>query len=157
MAEKKTATKTSQKANSNININISSKNTKKITNKTKKLGVKAICFAFVFLFVGMVIGAGVWLIGCRNDTFELIGSDELSMELGEYYDDPGVKIIAFGVDCSSDFQVETDLLIEDGKYYADEIGTYYIKYTTSNWKYGKLFSIQKIRLITFLEPSDGGE
>ena len=78
--------------------------------------------------------------------------------MGETYTDTGVKIISFGKDISSQAKVETNLLCdENGNYYATEIGTYYIKYTSQDIKFGKLFSIQKIRLITFVEQSEGGE
>ena len=44
-----------------------------------------------------------------------------------------------------------------GNYYAEEEGTYYITYTVDSLKYGSIFKIQKIRLITFVEPTEAGE
>ena len=45
----------------------------------------------------------------------------------------------------------------DGKFYAQTEGTYYIKYTVSNIKYGSIFKVQKIRLIHFVEPTESEE
>ena len=50
--------------------------------------------------------------------------------------------------------IETNLKqYPDGNYYADEIGTYYIIYKVDDIKYGKIFTVQRIRLITFVEPT----
>ena len=36
---------------------------------------------------------------------------------------------------------------------AEDVGTYYIKYSVEDFKYGKLFTVEKIRLITFVEET----
>ena len=54
--------------------------------------------------------------------------------------------------------IETNLIKNpDGTYTSNEEGTYYIAYTVNNFKYGTLFKIQKIRLITFVEATEEGE
>ena len=76
----------------------------------------------------------------------------------DLYDDKGVKVIAFGKDDSDKVMIETDLKRNaDGSFYAEEEGTYYIKYTVDNIKYGSIFKIQKIRLIHFVEPTEEKE
>jgi hypothetical protein len=51
--------------------------------------------------------------------------------------------------------IETNLKqTQDGRYYADEIGTYYIIYKVDDFKYDKIFTVQRIRLITFVESSE---
>ena len=165
MATKKTATKTSSKAKSNITVDlddvkVSKSKQKKAVKAVKSAGAMAWLFVFVFLIVGL--GGGVfscWMI-CRNDCFEIVGQEELVFTLdneNERYVDEGVKIVSFGKDVSSSIEVETNLLIDDqGRYYAEEEGTYYIKYKSHDLKYGKIFTVEKVRIVTFVEPSEGG-
>ena len=92
---------------------------------------------------------------CKNDTFELIGKDEITLTLNDKYTNQGVKAISFGKDISAEILIETNLLTdENGDYYAEDIGTYYIKYYSKDVKYGTIFKVEKIRLITFVEPSE---
>lgn len=158
MATKKTATKTSKKAESGISFNVSKRSQKSGRKIVKNLGAKVLLFAFIFVLCGAFIGAGAWWVVCRNDCFEIVGNDNLSCEIGSTYDDEGVKIVAFGKDEQASVSIDTNLIIDsDGKYKANEEGTYYIKYTSSCFKYGKFFKVEKVRLITFVEASEGGE
>lgn len=80
------------------------------------------------------------------------------MEIGETYLDEGVKVVAFGVDETDKVEIETNLKKDkDGAYFAQTEGTYYIKYTVNNIKYGSIFKVQKIRLIHFVEPTESEE
>lgn len=162
MATKKTASKTSKTADSGISFGSKKKLIKKDKNSAKKIakrvGVKALLFALLFVFVGAGAGAGAYYAVCRNDCFEIVGAENVSLTLDESYDDEGVKIVAFGKDVKDSVNIETNLNVDaDGKYSSTEVGTFYIKYTSSNFKYGKLFKIEKVRLITFVETSEGGE
>ncbi len=93
------------------------------------------------------------------DCFAIIGNDEIELTLDEKYEDFGVKVVAFGKRLKADeIAIETNLKVDiNGRFYSDEVGTFYIKYSTSNFKYGKLFKVEKVRLITFVEPSEGGD
>jgi len=159
MAVRKKATKISQRAKSNLDLDveISSKTKRSAKKAVKSAGVKALLLAFVFLILGLGVGAGAWWIVCRNDCFELIGQEEVTRTEGDVYKDDGVKIIAFGKDDSFNIEIETNLKVDaDGNYYADEVGTYYIKYISLNFKYNTLFKVEKVRLVTFVEASEGG-
>ena len=161
MATRKNATKITPKAQVNmptINSSTKRRSKKRVKKTLKTLSVKDILIAILFLTVGVAIGAGIWFALCKNDKFDLVGQDELSFTLNQTYKDEGVIIIAFGQDDSDNIAIETNLLQNNnGELYAEEAGTYYIKYTTTNFKYGKLFKVQKVRLITFEEISEGGE
>ena len=62
------------------------------------------------------------------------------------------------MDDNDKVNVETNLKQNaNGGYYAEKEGTYYIKYTVDNIKYGSIFKIQKIRLIHFVEPTEESE
>ena len=161
MANKKSVSKTSKKATVNFNWdnNKSSKKlNKKSENQLKKLKGGAILVALVLLFVGALGGFLTIKIVTRNDCFELVGKDEITLMLGENYIDEGAKVVAFGSDDSSKVKIETNLeKNEDGTFTATEEGTYYITYTVDNFKYGKLLKVQKIRLISFVEQTEQEE
>ncbi len=161
MATRKTASKTSKKATIDFDWQTekpSKRKRNKAKKELKKLGAVAIVCAVVFLIVGAVGGFfGVkYLI--KDDVFVLNGQDEITLELGKTYKDEGAKVIAFGKDESDKVEIETNLKIDDnGNYYADEAATYYMVYKVKNLKYGSIIKVQKIRLITFVEASEGGE
>ena len=77
--------------------------------------------------------------------------------MGERYVDEGVKVIEFSRDIKDTVYIETNLQQDNNEFYATEIGSYYIKYLTNSIKYGKIFNVTKVRIITFVEESEGGE
>ena len=161
MATRRTASKTSRKATINFDWNQGSnkKKGKNSSKKIKKIGFATIMLA-VFVFALSSVGGFFALkLVTKNDCFEIVGNDEITLEIGaENYTDEGVKVIAFGKDVSDDVTIETNLKkAEDGTYSAEEEGTYYIIYKSNNFKYNSLFKVQKIRLITFVDPTEPGE
>ncbi len=162
MATRKNASKTTSRAKSNLGVSgvTVDKKAQRDTNKAlKNTSLKALLFGLIFLLVGLAVGAGGYWLVCRNDCFVIVGNDEIELTLDEKYEDFGVKVVAFGKRLDkNEITIETDLKVDaDGKFYSDEIGTFYIKYSTDNFKYGKLFKVEKVRLITFVEPSEGGD
>ena len=159
MATRKTASKTSSKVKVDINIDKPSKRTsKKINKQLKKVSPTAIMLAILLLVVGAVGGFFAVKVLTKNDCFVLNGKDEITLTLGETYTDEGAKVIAFGKDDADKVVMETNLTKnEDGTFSAAEVGTYYITYNVNNLKYGSIFKVQKIRLITFVEPSETEE
>jgi len=159
MASKKTAKKTSSKAKADFvwgtGEKINKSTSKKINKNIKKLGFWTLLTAVLLLVVGAVGGFFGFKFLTRNDCFVLNGKDEITLQLGESYVDDGAKVVAFGKNDAKKLQVETNLKQKpDGTYYAEEEGTYYITYTVDNFKYGTLFKIKKIRLITFVDASE---
>ena len=109
----------------------------------------------IIWMVAVLLGKISFKYFTRNDCFELIGKDELTLTLGETYIDESIHAVSFGRDVSDKVYIETNLQInQDGEYYADEIGTYYIVYKVKDFKYDKLFKIQRIRLIQYVEESE---
>ena len=157
MATKKTSSKTSKKASLNISARASNKDKKQVEKTIKKISKKALSLALAFATIGGVGGVYAGYALTRNDCFTLNGKDEITMTLNERYIDEGVSVIAFGVDDSNKVIIETDMKQDTDGYYAETEGTYYIKYTVDNLKYGKIFKIQKIRLITFVEATESSE
>ncbi len=147
--------------NATLNIDTQDIKVKKTTkNKAKKMlkhtTKKTWLCAFALLILGICVGLGTFFLVCKDDCFNIIGEDELCFTLSETYVDAGVRVISFGKDISSEVTIETNLSKNaSGEYYASEVGTYYIKYMSNDIKFGTLFKIQKIRLITFVENSEG--
>ncbi|MFQ6752361.1 MAG: hypothetical protein ACLRFL_02200 [Clostridia bacterium] len=160
MAIRKTASKTVKKAELDIDINkkSSKKTSKKVTKTIKKLSPAVIFMAVILLAVGAVGGYFGFSFLIKDDCFEILGKDEITLFIGDPYEDDGCKVIAFGRDESDKLKMETNLTKNnDGTYTSNEEGTFYMVYTVDNLKYGTLFKIQKIRLISFVEPSEPDE
>ena len=159
MATRKTASKKSAKVQLDADFNKpSKKTTKKVTKKLKKLSFCSIVVAIMLLAIGAVGGYfGVKYL-TKNDCFEIIGKDEITLTLDQTYKDESCKVVAFGQNDADKIEIETNLTKnEDGTFSATEAGTYYIVYKVNNLKYGTIFKVQKIRLITFVEPSEQEE
>ncbi|MBP3432033.1 MAG: hypothetical protein J6K39_04195 [Clostridia bacterium] len=154
---KRTAKKTSRKLTIDLDdIEIDSKTKSTAKRAIKKTGTKTLMFALVFLIFGVTLGAGTWWLVCRDDCFSILGQEEITLDLSETYEDEGVKVVAFGKDEGSSVVIESNLKQnKDGDFYADEEGTYYIKYQSTCFKYGTVFKIQKVRLVTFTLPEGG--
>jgi len=150
----------------NIKARENSAGGKTVKNELSKKTYQPLIISVVIcLVVGALIGYFALMMFTKNDCFEIIGQEEITIpmttinfvnnqavEIDNSYYDKGVKVISFGRDISKDVYIETDLKQnEDGSYYADEIGTYYIIYKVDDIKYGKIFTVERIRLITFVE------
>ena len=162
MATRKKASKTSQKAKVEFtwqtDQQIKKSKSKKINKNLKKVSVGAVFLAIVLLALSAVGSYFGMKFLVKDDFFELNGNDEITLQIGENYKDEGAKVIAFGRNDESKIKIDTNLTKnEDGTYTATEEGTFYITYTVDNLKYGTLFKIQKIRLITFVEATEQEE
>ena len=160
MPVRKTASKTVKKASLDINIDNKSnkKASKKVAKSINKLTPGAIFIALVLLVVGAVGGYFGLSLVIKNDCFELIGKDEITLIVGDRYQDDGCRVIAFGQDDSDKVMIDTNLdKTPEGEYTSDEEGTFYIVYTVDNLKYGSVFKIKKIRLITFVSEPEPEE
>ena len=95
----------------------------------------------------------------RIDKVKEIGIKNITLTGGEpLLQKNSIKLIDELIKYDFKVNIETNLKKnEDGKYYADEIGTYYIAYTVDDLKYGSIFKVQKIRLINFVESAENDE
>lgn len=158
MATRKTVNKQSEKVKLNHEFNLSSKTGKKVKKSLKKANKVAVLVAVICLLIGAIGGFFTTKILTKNDCFELIGSDQIVLTVGESYLDQGVKVVSFGKDFKDKVEIETDLTKdENGLYSAQEVGSYYIIYKVNNLKYGSIFKIQKIRIISYIEASEAEE
>ena len=160
MATRKTAQKTTKKAELNLpqsDNKVSKKSAKQVERKMKKAGPITALVIVIFFVVGLLGGYLTFLLTSSRDCFEMLGEEEVTLTLDEKYIDEGVKIIEFGKNISENVEYDTNLQVSGDEFYAEEVGAYYIKYSVDSLKYGKIFKIQKVRLITFVESSEGGE
>ena len=155
-----TANKTSSRAKVNVssvsNGTSAKKAVKSVKKEIKKMSGKALIAVILCLIFGVAAGAGAFYFVSANDTFEIIGEDEITITLNDKYVEQGVKIIEFGKDISNKYETETDLKLTDDNL-PTELGTFYVKYKVNSVKYGKIFKIEKVRLISVVEISEGGE
>lgn len=120
--------------------------------KGRTMPVAVICFILAF-----IIGAGVCFFAGKDDYFEIVGEEQIYIEQNARYSDEGVKIREFGLDLSNRAVVETDLKKdENGDFYADEAGDYYIMYTVKSLKFGFIYPVKKIRIVSVVGDSEGG-
>lgn len=145
-----------------IEISANKKSTKKTSKKVlkefKKSSKGFLIAVLVTLLLTLVLGFGVSYFTKDTDYFNIIGNDELTLTLEETYADEGAKVREFGLNFSGLVKTESNLKQDaNGNYYSNEVGTFYIKYTVSSIKYGLIYKVQKIRLITFVEPSEPSE
>ena len=169
---KKTTGKVTKQASANKFLeksdNSKSSNTKKAVGvgvavgatalAVKRLSGKTIIAIVLTFILTLAIGFGAYYFFNKNDCFEIVGNDEVTLTIGDKYADEGVKIIEFGKDISDKVIIKTDMQKdESGNYYGTEEKTYYIEYSTDTFKMGKIYSIKKIRLVSFVAESEGGE
>ena len=126
---------------------------KKVQKKVKKQIKKhltgvTLFFAVLFLVIGVVVGYvinGVLNSGkTNNTTIELNGSEVVSVNVGDTYQELGATFIIDGVDYKDDVIVE-------GSVKTDKVGTYVITYKLEN----ELYNIVLKRIVTVGGVSNG--
>lgn len=150
-AGKTTTRKTTSTSKSRTQKSVEKKVEKKIR---KSIGWKGVLIVLIVMIIGIGAGVGAFYYVGRNDCFELIGEDYVVLELGQSYVDEGVKVISLGKDISNEVIIETDGLIDngDGSFTATTADRYVMIYKTKDIKYGKIFTVQRIRFIDFVDP-----
>lgn len=124
----------------------------------KKMSGKSIAVIFICFILALAIGVGVCFFLGKNDKFDMLGAEQIYLAVNDKYTDEGVDIKEFGINLSKKAIVDTDLKTdENGNYYAESAGDYYIAYTVKSLKFGLIYPVQKIRLISVIGESEGGE
>ena len=112
----------------------------KTIDKQRKAHPVAFLIVVIFLVIGAVAGFFTTKYLTRNDKFEIIGDQTITLNIGETYEDEGAVAISFGKDISADIKVENN--IDNTKE-----GRYYIKYTIDNFRYN---GVVKYRYIVYV-------
>lgn len=118
------------------------KEIKKIAKKTHKSII--ICI-LIFLIIGFASGYGVTLLVTKNDTFELIGDKNITLNVNQQYQEKGVKAISFGKDLKDEVVITSNVdTTKEGEYTV----IYTIK---SSLKYK---NIKRVRYVSVVNGSD---
>lgn len=147
-------------------IKLSKKDLNSTEKKVKKLGISWIII-LIFLVVGIGAGFLSAMLITKNDTYEMVtyanGSADVYIGKDEEvkkYVELGVKCVAFGKDCSSNFKVTyfyraelTEKEVEVQQVDETKEGIYYAVYTSPSKKYA---SVKLIRNIYVLKEEDDG-
>ena len=95
----------------------------------------------MFLIIGIVAGFFTYKVITKEDKFQLIGDKEITINLGDTYEEKGITIIAFGKDIS-------DKVVITGTVDTTTEGTYNIVYTVDNFKYKDVKRIRTINVVS---------
>ena len=114
----------------------------KTIDKQKKAHPVAFLLVVLFLVVGAVAGYFTVQYLTRDDRFEIIGEQSVTLEVGEEYVDEGAVAISFGRDISDKVEIDTSN-IDNTK--ADR---YYVKYTVDDIRYN---GVVKYRFVVFVD------
>lgn len=112
----------------------------------KSKSKKKLSFLIItILFIGAMIG-GYFTAKyiTRNDIFEIIGEKEVTINIGQIYQDEGARAISFGKDISKNIKSENNI---------DNLtaGKYYIKYTVEDFRYR---GIERYRVVIVIDPNE---
>lgn len=95
----------------------------------------------MFLIIGIVAGFFTYKVITKEDRFQLIGDKEITINVGDTYEEKGITIIAFGKDIS-------DKVVITGTVDTTTEGTYNIVYTVDNFKYKNVKRIRTINVVS---------
>lgn len=95
----------------------------------------------MFLIIGIVAGFFTYQVITKEDKFQLIGDKEITINVGDTYEEKGITIIAFGKDIS-------DKVVITGTVDTTTEGTYNIVYTVDNFKYKDVKRIRTINVVS---------
>lgn len=116
-------------------------------NEIKKIQKKhPLSFFIVLLVLAVAVVAGYFTCKeiTKNDTFEIIGAQTITLTIGSDYQDEGAKAVAFGKDISSQIKAESNVDF-------DKIGEYYIKYSVDNILYKDVYRYRYIKIVEVSE------
>lgn len=114
--------------------------------KNKKKGIITI-LTVILLAVMVVSGYFVAKYITRDDVFEVIGDKEVTIFVGEIYEDEGARAISFGRDI-------TDKIVAENTVDNQTAGRYYIKYTVDDIRYK---DVARYRVVIVVDGNAEGE
>ena len=113
----------------------------KAVKKTHKL---TLFLAVLFLVIGLAAGAAAAWGLTRGDRFVLVGDKQITLALGQAYEEQGAEIVSFGRDISDSVQIGGDT-VDTGV-----AGVYQVVYTVEDFRWG---DYQLVRTVTVTETS----
>ena len=136
------------------------KKTQKIVKKELKKMPSSLKIVAALVFIFASVGAFLTsYMMQKNDCFELIGDQVVTMYIGGSYQEPevkeAIKCISFGMDATSSVYINEEETTYDPNTSVNNEGTYYIVYQTTNFKYSSITRIRTIIVNVVDENEDG--
>ena len=128
----------------------SSRSRGSVSKAVKKSHKGVLLLALLFLLSGAGAGAaGSWFM-TKDDRFVLNGEKEITLAVGEVYEEQGAEVISFGRDISENVVISGDTVD------ATKEGVYQIVYSVEDLRWGEY---QLVRIVTVDDgdPDNGTE
>lgn len=128
----------------------SSRSRGSVSKAVKKSHKGVLLLALLFLVIGAAAGAAVSWFMTKDDRFVLNGEKEITLAVGEVYEEQGAEVISFGRDISENVVISGDTVDETTE------GVYQIVYSVEDLRWGEY---QLIRVVTVGDgdPDNGTE
>lgn len=128
----------------------SSRSRGSVSKAVKKSHKGVLLLALLFLLIGAAAGAAVSWFMTKDDRFVLNGEKEITLAVGEVYEEQGAEVISFGRDISENVVISGDTVDETTE------GVYQIVYSVEDLRWGEY---QLIRVVTVGDgdPDNGTE
>ena len=128
----------------------SSRSRGSVSKAVKKSHKGVFLLALLFLLIGAAAGAAVSWFMTKDDRFVLNGEKEITLAVGEVYEEQGAEVISFGRDISENVVISGDTVDESTE------GVYQIVYSVEDLRWGEY---QLVRVVTVGDgdPDNGTE
>ena len=128
----------------------SSRSRGSVSKAVKKSHKGVLLLALLFLVLGAAAGAAVSWFMTKDDRFVLNGEKEITLAVGEVYEEQGAEVISFGRDISENVVISGDTVDETTE------GVYQIVYSVEDLRWGEY---QLVRVVTVGDgdPDNGTE
>lgn len=128
----------------------SSRSRGSVSKAVKKSHKGVLLLALLFLVIGAAAGAAVSWFMTKDDRFVLNGEKEITLAVGEVYEEQGAEVISFGRDISENVVISGDTVDETTE------GVYQIVYSVEDLRWGEY---QLVRVVTVGDgdPDNGTE
>lgn len=128
----------------------SSRSRGSVSKAVKKSHKGVLLLALLFLLIGAAAGAAVSWFMTKDDRFVLNGEKEITLAVGEVYEEQGAEVISFGRDISENVVISGDTVDETTE------GVYQIVYSVEDLRWGEY---QLVRVVTVGDgdPNNGTE
>lgn len=128
----------------------SSRSRGSVSKAIKKSHKGVLLLALLFLLIGAAAGAAVSWFMTKDDRFVLNGEKEITLAVGEVYEEQGAEVISFGRDISENVVISGDTVDETTE------GVYQIVYSVEDLRWGEY---QLVRVVTVGDgdPDNGTE
>ena len=128
----------------------SSRSRGSVSKAVKKSHKGVLLLALLFLLIGAAAGAAVSWFMTKDDRFVLNGEKEITLAVGEVYEEQGAEVISFGSDIWENVVISVDTVGERTG------GVYQIVYSVEDLRWGEY---QLVRVVTVGDgdPDNGTE